>query len=79
MKITVDVDCSPEEARRFLGLPDLAPVHDVYVGRLVELAKTGGVSSESAEAMMKSWLPVSETGLQTWQTLFDKRSGSATG
>jgi hypothetical protein len=26
MKISVDVDCTPEEARRFLGLPDLTPV-----------------------------------------------------
>ena len=24
MKITIDVDCSPEEARAFLGLPDVA-------------------------------------------------------
>jgi hypothetical protein len=27
MKITANVDCTPEEARRFLGLPDLTPVH----------------------------------------------------
>ena len=31
MKVTVDVDCTPEEARRFLGLPDLTPVHQAYV------------------------------------------------
>jgi len=31
MKVTVDVDCTPEEARRFLGLPDLTPVHDLYL------------------------------------------------
>ncbi|WP_371917856.1 DUF6489 family protein, partial [Pseudomonas sp. FW306-02-F08-AA] len=24
MKINVEVDCTPEEARRFMGLPDLA-------------------------------------------------------
>ena len=24
MKVSVDVDCTPEEARRFLGLPDLS-------------------------------------------------------
>ena len=27
MKMTVEVDCTPEEARRFLGLPDVAPLH----------------------------------------------------
>ena len=34
MKVTVDVDCTPEEARRFLGLPDLSPVHEAYVEKM---------------------------------------------
>ena len=33
MKFTVDVDCTPEEARRFLGLPDLTPVHQAYIDK----------------------------------------------
>jgi methylated-DNA-[protein]-cysteine S-methyltransferase len=31
MKVKVEVDCTPEEARRFMGLPDLTPVHEAYV------------------------------------------------
>ncbi|MEA3017690.1 MAG: hypothetical protein QOI38_2412, partial [Sphingomonadales bacterium] len=34
MKVTIDIDCTPEEARRFMGLPDLTPVHEAYVERL---------------------------------------------
>ena len=34
MKITVDVDCTPEEARRFMGLPDLAPLHEAYLAKM---------------------------------------------
>jgi len=34
MKVIVDVDCTPEEARRFLGLPDLTPVHDLYLDKM---------------------------------------------
>ncbi|MFY9972047.1 MAG: DUF6489 family protein, partial [Roseiarcus sp.] len=26
MKITVDVDCTPLEARQFMGLPDVEPM-----------------------------------------------------
>jgi hypothetical protein len=26
MKVTIDIDCTPDEARRFLGLPDVAPM-----------------------------------------------------
>ena len=41
MKIHVDVDCTPEEARRFLGLPDLAPVHQAYIERMTKAASAG--------------------------------------
>ena len=35
MKINVEVDCTPEEARRAMGLPDFTPVHDHYIGMLL--------------------------------------------
>jgi hypothetical protein len=31
MKITVNVDCTPEEARAFLGQPDLKPMQDELI------------------------------------------------
>ena len=41
MKVTVDVDCTPEEARRFLGLPDLSPVHEAYVEKMKKAVERG--------------------------------------
>ncbi len=32
MKFTVNVECSPEEARRFMGLPDVTPINEQLVG-----------------------------------------------
>ena len=34
MKVNVELDCTPEEMRRLMGLPDLTPVHDIYVRQL---------------------------------------------
>ena len=34
MKITLDIDCTPEEARTFFGLPDLTAVNAVLAGEL---------------------------------------------
>ncbi len=31
MKISVDIDCSPAEAREFLGLPDVGPVQELVL------------------------------------------------
>jgi Family of unknown function (DUF6489) len=76
MKITVDVDCTPEEARRFMGLPDLTPVHDAYIVQMLDAVKSGGVSRDALEGMMKSWMPMGEAGLKLWTQLFDNVTGS---
>lgn len=39
MKITVDVDCTPAEARSFFGLPDMDPVNEMIVQAMVEKAQ----------------------------------------
>ena len=76
MKINVEVDCTPEEARRALGLPDLTPLHDKYVGMLSE-AMEGSIRPDILENMMKSWAPMNEAGFAFWRQLFEgQRSGS---
>lgn len=74
MKFTVDVDCTPEEARRFLGLPDLTPVHQVYVDKLTKMAAEG-VTPDMVAEMMKAWAPMGEAGLSAWAKMFDQMSG----
>ncbi len=70
MKITVDVECTPEEARRFLGLPDLAPVHEKYLSMLTG-AIDGAVAPDLVETMVRSWMPMSDAGLGMWRKLFE--------
>jgi hypothetical protein len=69
MKMTIDVECTPEEARRALGLPDLTPLHDRYIGTLLE-GMQGRVQPEMVEAMLKSWAPMGEAGLSFWRQMF---------
>ena len=73
MKVTVDVDCTPEEARRFLGLPDLSPVHQVYVDKL-QRAVSEGITPDALAEMMKSWGPMTDAGLSMWRQMFDQMS-----
>ena len=74
MKVTVDVDCTPEEARRFLGLPDLTPVHAAYVERMTKLASEGA-SAEAFGEMMKNWGPMNEAGLAMWRQMAENMTG----
>ena len=34
MKMTIEVDCTPEEARRFMGLPDVSALNDHMVSEM---------------------------------------------
>ena len=71
MKVSVDVDCTPEEARRFLGLPDLTPVHEAYVEKL-KSAVTDGPNAEMVGDMMKAWGPMNEAGMNMWKQMLDQ-------
>lgn len=75
MKVTVDVDCTPEEARRFIGLPDLTPVHDLYLDKMKETMEKG-ITPDTVEKLMNSWGPMSETGLSMWTRFFDQIGGT---
>jgi len=70
MKINVEVDCTPEEARRFMGLPDLSPVHDKYVSMLVEAIEKQGTPEGFAE-MMRGWGSMNDAGVSFWRTMFE--------
>jgi len=55
MKITIEVDCTPDEARQFMGLPDLKPMQAAMMGR-IEAQMTEAVERFSPDAMLRSWM-----------------------
>jgi hypothetical protein len=55
MKITVDIDCTPAEARQFMGLPDLEPLHKAAMAE-VEKRMMAEFERYSPESMVKTWL-----------------------
>lgn len=74
MKINVEVECTPEEARRVMGLPDLTPLHDKFVSTMLA-SMDGQVKPEMIEAVMRSWAPMGEASLKFWRQLFDASAG----
>ena len=51
MKISIDVDLTPEEARRFFGLPDVKPLQDEVVERMREQMSAGAEGLDPAAMM----------------------------
>ena len=56
MKITVEVDCTPEEARRFFGLPDVVPLQEAVMEQMRSRVAEAAAAT-SPEALMRLWVP----------------------
>ncbi|MEQ8604942.1 MAG: DUF6489 family protein [Marivibrio sp.] len=69
MKITIDVDCTPEEARQFLGLPDVAPMQAALMAQIQERMEANMKAMEP-EALFNTWLPAGLQGLEGLQKMF---------
>ena len=54
MKVTINVECTPEEARTFLGLPDVQPLND-YMMNAMQERMAQNINSMQPEEMLKNW------------------------
>ena len=69
MKITIDIDCTPDEARAFLGLPDVAPLQaEMMKGLQERMTKT--LASMDAEKLMQTWLSSGAQSFEQMQRAF---------
>jgi hypothetical protein len=78
MKISIDIDCTPLEARSFLGLPDVEHMQKVLMDKLQE-RMLNALASTDPELLMKTWLPAGLAGLEQWQKLFWAAAEGAAG
>ena len=55
MKFTVEAECSPAEARAFLGLPDMAPLNEHLVDEM-KRRLDANITMLKPEELMRNWL-----------------------
>jgi hypothetical protein len=79
VKVTVEVDCTPEEGRRFLGLPDVVPMQQAAMEKLQQRMESA-VEASTPEALLKAWLPMAPDQMQqAFAKLFGAFGGSKPG
>lgn len=54
MKIKVEIDCTPVEARAFLGLPDVSPLNEALVVEMQRRMEEN-IAALQPEELMKTW------------------------
>jgi len=54
MKVTAEIDCTPLEARQFIGLPDVVPLQTAVMDTLQQQMMSN-IEKISAESLIQSW------------------------
>jgi len=72
MKITMNVECTPEEARAFLGLPDVKPIQEDML-KDVQKRLSASLKAMDPETIVKTWLPATLQGYEQLQEMFLKQ------
>lgn len=70
MKVNIEIDCTPEEARTFMGLPDVSKANNVYVETMAKAMK--GVSNpDQLQELAKTMAPMGQVGLKMFQNFVE--------
>jgi hypothetical protein len=73
MKITINVDCSPEEARAFMGLPDVRPMQEAMMAQMTGRMEQA-MKAMDPETLLRNWF--GGTGLAEMQKFWSGMAGS---
>jgi len=56
MKVTIEVDCTPEEARSFMGLPDVSSLNQEVMGHMSDALATA-MPQMDPKKIADMWMP----------------------
>jgi hypothetical protein len=75
MKIKIEVDCTPQEARAALGLPDVSALNEQLVSEM-QKRMTANIAALQPEELMKNWLAFGGAAQEQFAKLMTAASGA---
>lgn len=76
MKVKLDIDCTPAEARAFFGLPDVRPLQESLM-KEVEARMKQALGAMDPDQMMKTWMPATMQGFEQLQRFWGQLAAGA--
>lgn len=77
MKMNVEIECTPVEARAFLGLPNVEPLNDHLVAEM-KRRMDENIAMMKPEELMKSWMSFGVQAQDQFRRLMEMAATSAT-
>ena len=81
MKVNIEIECTPAEAREFMGLPDVEQANAIYIESVTK-AMQGATNTEQLQEYAKQLAPMGQMGMQMFQSFMEgvsKNAGAASG
>lgn len=69
MKVNIEIDLSPQEARELMGFPDLGKFHETLLKSMEEQLKTGG--NEALTTMLQPFITESQRAFSSYQKMLE--------
>ena len=76
MKVNVEIECTPAEARAFFGLPDVSGLNDHMVAEM-QKRMDANLAMAAPEELMKSWMTFGGQASEQFMKLMAAASGGA--
>ena len=74
MKVNIEIDCTPLEARQFIGLPDLAPMQTAVMDKLQQQVLSN-IDKVSPKSLIQSWFTFDPKLAERFQDMFVTMAG----
>jgi len=78
MKVHIEIDCTPEEARTFMGLPDVGKANEVYVDLMAKAMKGVG-SVDKLQEYASQIAPMGQIGMKLFQNFMEGAAAANAG
>jgi hypothetical protein len=78
MKVKMEMECTPEEARAFLGLPDVAPLNDHMVAEM-QKKLDANLAMLQPEEFIKAWTVFGGQAQEQFKKLMTAAAGAGLG
>jgi hypothetical protein len=74
MKVTVEVDCTPQEARAALGLPDVTALNEQLISEMQARMKAN-MAALAPDELMRNWMALGGQATEAFRKLMTVAAG----
>jgi Family of unknown function (DUF6489) len=74
MKVNIEIECTPIEARQFFGFPDVAPMQMAVMDKLQQQMMSN-IDKVSPESLIHSWFSFDPKLAERFQDMFVTMAG----